>query len=213
MADAMSRVTSGRKIGVFCMQHGPGTENAYGGVAQAYSESVPILVMPRASRGASPGSTATSTPSLNMQNITKSAEPVTSAKELPNIMRRAFQRLRSGRGGPVLVEVPTDVWAEECRSLGLRVPEGDTYRPRPGRRARGRQDADRRQAPGDLRRPGRALGRGLGRAQGARRAAGHPGDHQPRRQERVPRDPSAVARLGRPRHPADGAHTSSTSPT
>ena len=46
MADAISRVTSGRKLGVFCMQHGPGAENAYGGVAQAYSESIPILVMP-----------------------------------------------------------------------------------------------------------------------------------------------------------------------
>jgi acetolactate synthase-1/2/3 large subunit len=49
-----------------------------------------------------------------MKNITKSAEPVTSAKELPNVMRRAFQRLRSGRGGPVLVEVPNDLWAAEC---------------------------------------------------------------------------------------------------
>ena len=38
MADAMSRVTSGRQMGVFVMQHGPGTENAYGGVAQAWSE-------------------------------------------------------------------------------------------------------------------------------------------------------------------------------
>ena len=37
MADAISRVTSGRKIGAFCMQHGPGSENAYGGVAQSYS--------------------------------------------------------------------------------------------------------------------------------------------------------------------------------
>ena len=46
MADAIARVTSGKKIGVFCMQHGPGTENAYGGVAQACSESIPILVMP-----------------------------------------------------------------------------------------------------------------------------------------------------------------------
>ena len=47
MADAISRVTSGRTIGAFCMQHGPGTENAYGGVAQAYSESVPMLVIPQ----------------------------------------------------------------------------------------------------------------------------------------------------------------------
>ena len=46
MAEAVSRVTSGRKLGVFVMQHGPGTENAYGGVAQAFSESVPILGMP-----------------------------------------------------------------------------------------------------------------------------------------------------------------------
>ena len=46
MADAISRMTGGEKLGVFAMQHGPGTENAYGGVAQAFSESVPILVMP-----------------------------------------------------------------------------------------------------------------------------------------------------------------------
>ena len=35
MADALSRLTRGRRMGVFAMQHGPGTENAYGGVAQA----------------------------------------------------------------------------------------------------------------------------------------------------------------------------------
>ncbi len=46
MADAVSRVTSGERIGVFTMQFGPGTENAFGGVAQAYGDSVPILVLP-----------------------------------------------------------------------------------------------------------------------------------------------------------------------
>ncbi len=46
MADAISRLTSGKKLGAFCMQHGPGTENAYGGIAQAYSELIPILVVP-----------------------------------------------------------------------------------------------------------------------------------------------------------------------
>ena len=45
MADAYSRMTRGRKMGAFAMQHGPGAENAYGGVAQAYSESVPVLVL------------------------------------------------------------------------------------------------------------------------------------------------------------------------
>ena len=47
MADAYSRVSSGAKFGVFCMQHGPGTENAYGGVAQAFGDSIPILVVPQ----------------------------------------------------------------------------------------------------------------------------------------------------------------------
>jgi acetolactate synthase-1/2/3 large subunit len=46
MADAISRVTSGRTLGAFCMQHGPGAENAYGGVAQCFGESIPVLVLP-----------------------------------------------------------------------------------------------------------------------------------------------------------------------
>ena len=51
MADAISRVTSGRTIGAFCMQHGPGAENASGGVAQCYGESVPVLVLNAAQDG------------------------------------------------------------------------------------------------------------------------------------------------------------------
>src|SRR5215212_10341143 len=46
MADAVSRMTAGDRIGVFTMQHGPGSENAFGGVAQAYGDSVPIVVLP-----------------------------------------------------------------------------------------------------------------------------------------------------------------------
>ena len=48
-----------------------------------------------------------------MRGIAKSAEPVVVAGEIVNIMRRAFSRLRNGRGGPVLVEVPADLWNEE----------------------------------------------------------------------------------------------------
>jgi thiamine pyrophosphate-dependent acetolactate synthase large subunit-like protein len=113
MADAISRVTSGAKIGAFCMQHGPGTENAYGGVAQAFGESVPLLVVPMGY----PRRIAHIPPNYNavtqMRGITKSAEPVLSPAEIPNILRRAFSRLRNGRGGPVLVEVPSDLWNEE----------------------------------------------------------------------------------------------------
>src|SRR5947209_4324671 len=46
MADALSRLSSGRQVGVFAMQQGPGTENAFGGVAQAYADSAPIVVLP-----------------------------------------------------------------------------------------------------------------------------------------------------------------------
>jgi acetolactate synthase-1/2/3 large subunit len=113
MADAISRVTSGKKLGVFAMQHGPGTENAYGGVAQAYSESIPILVLPMGYARRIAWVDRNYNAAVQMRGITKSAEPITSAKEIPNIFRRAFQQLRSGRGGPVLIEVPTDIFAEE----------------------------------------------------------------------------------------------------
>ena len=46
IADGFSRINNGRKIGVFVMQHGPGAENAFGGVAQAFADSVPILLLP-----------------------------------------------------------------------------------------------------------------------------------------------------------------------
>lgn len=113
MADAVSRVTSGKTLGVFAMQHGPGTENAYGGVAQAWSESVPILVLPMGYARRLAWVERNYNASVSMRSITKSAEPITSAKEIPTIFRRAFQQLRSGRGGPVLVEIPTDIWNEE----------------------------------------------------------------------------------------------------
>jgi thiamine pyrophosphate-dependent acetolactate synthase large subunit-like protein len=122
MADAISRLTSGGKLGAFCMQHGPGTENAYGGIAQAYSESIPILVVP----GGFPRRTAQVGANYNatreMRGISKSAESITTPAEVVNVMRRAFSHLRNGRGGPALVEVPQDLWNEE-------VPEPLAYKP------------------------------------------------------------------------------------
>ena len=122
MADAYSRLSSGEKIGVFCMQHGPGAENAFGGVAQAYSESVPILVVPagypRRVANYFPNFNST----LNMQHITKWAEPVTMGKAVPEIMRRAFFQLRNGRPGPVMIEVPLDVMGEDVPDDWVHVP-------------------------------------------------------------------------------------------
>jgi acetolactate synthase-1/2/3 large subunit len=117
MADAISRVTSGRKIGAFCMQHGPGAENAYGGVAQAYSESVPMLVIPQGY----PRRIAQIDPNFNsareMKHISKSSEAANLPGEIANIMRRAMSNIRNGRSGPAIVEIPTDVWNEEIGEL------------------------------------------------------------------------------------------------
>jgi acetolactate synthase-1/2/3 large subunit len=123
MADAVSRVTSGKTIGVFAMQHGPGTENAYGGVAQAWSESIPILVLPMGYQRRLAWIERNYNASVSMRSITKTAEPITSAKEIPNIFRRAFQNLKSGRGGPVLIEIPADLWAEDVDPDDYVVPQ------------------------------------------------------------------------------------------
>ena len=113
MADALSRLTRGKRMGVFAMQHGPGTENAYGGVAQAYTESVPVLVLPQGYPRRLTYVRDNYNASVSMRDITKLAEPITVAEETPNILRRAFTALRNGRLRPALVEMPLDVLEEE----------------------------------------------------------------------------------------------------
>src|SRR3989454_1701863 len=124
MADAVSRVTSGQKIGVFTMQHGPGSENAFGGVAQAYGDSVPIVVLP----GGYPRRITNIPPNfnsfLNYRHVTKWIEQVIMADAVPDALRRAFTQVKNGRPRPVLIEIPVDVLGEE-------VPEPLQYRPAP----------------------------------------------------------------------------------
>ncbi len=122
MADAVSRVSSGKRIGIFAMQHGPGSENAFGGVAQAWADSVPIVVLPMGY----PRKTTNIPPNfnsvLNFRHVTKWAEQMPAGSEVANVMRRAFTQVRNGRPGPVLVEVPMDVFGEDA-------PEPLEYRP------------------------------------------------------------------------------------
>jgi thiamine pyrophosphate-dependent acetolactate synthase large subunit-like protein len=122
MADAVSRVTSGQTIGCFAMQHGPGAENSFGGVAQAYGDSSPIVVLP----GGYPRRITNVAPNfnsaLNFRHVTKWCEEVLLASEVPNAMRRAFTQVRNGRPRPVLVEFPVDIFPEE-------VAEPLAYRP------------------------------------------------------------------------------------
>ena len=114
MADGFTRIRRGRQNGVFAAQAGPGIENAFPGIAQAFSENVPMLIIPA-------GQTLDR---QYVQPVFRAADvyrPVTkwsalahSVQELPNVMRRAFQAMRSGKGGPVLVEIPAEVWEADC---------------------------------------------------------------------------------------------------
>ncbi len=109
MADGFARVSNGRPPGVFAMQYGPGAENAFAGVATAFSDSTPVIFLPLGH----PRDTAQLFPmfksSRSYAAITKSVEEVQLPHEIGNIMRRAFSQAKNGRLGPVMVEVPADV--------------------------------------------------------------------------------------------------------
>ena len=113
MVDGYARVTNGKRTGVFLMQNGPGAENAFGGVAQAYADSVPILLLPagmgRDRRGVRPNFY----PARSYETITKWSDEINLVERIPELMRRAFTKLRSGRPAPVLLEIPNDIASEE----------------------------------------------------------------------------------------------------
>ena len=113
MADAFSRLNSGERIGVFSMQNGPGSENAFGGVAQAYGDSVPILVMPAGYTRRLTNIPPNFNSFLNFRHVTKWIEQVPLGSMIPDVMRRAFTQLRNGRPRPVLIEIPSDVFGED----------------------------------------------------------------------------------------------------
>ena len=116
IADGFSRVANGRKFGVFIMQQGPGAENAYGGVAQAYADSIPILVLPAGQARPANQSHPNFESVENYRGITKWAVQVNMASRIPEFMHMAFSQLKHGRPGPVLLETPVDVGAETFAS-------------------------------------------------------------------------------------------------
>jgi acetolactate synthase I/II/III large subunit len=113
MADGCARVSNGRPAGVFAMQYGPGAENAFAGIASAYSDSTPILLLPLGH----PRETAQMFPLFNSTrtyaSVTKHVEPVSMPDQTIPAMRRAFNALKNGRPGPVMLEVHTDVMTAE----------------------------------------------------------------------------------------------------
>jgi acetolactate synthase-1/2/3 large subunit len=120
IADGLSRVSSGRRIGVVAVQYGPGAENAFGAVAQAYSDASPVLLLPggveRVRQGVPPSFQAI----YNYRGVTKWVEVVNAAERIPQMLRRAFTLLRMGKPGPVMLEIPTDVMKEEVADEAVR---------------------------------------------------------------------------------------------
>ncbi len=124
IADGYARVTNGNPPGVFAMQNGPGAENAFAGVATAYSDAVPMLLLPLGHSRARDGVFPHFSSVRNFSDITKFVEQISTASQVGETMRRAFARLKMGRPGPVMVEIPSDLADTEVEALIL-----ENYRP------------------------------------------------------------------------------------
>jgi acetolactate synthase-1/2/3 large subunit len=108
VADAFSRITAGKRIGVCTFQGGvnaAGMQYAYAGLAQAYEDGSPVLCItdgvPIGSSGNSQFDVASS-----MKTVSKWFGYLDKPERVPEFMRRAFTMLRSGRPGPVILAVP-----------------------------------------------------------------------------------------------------------
>jgi acetolactate synthase I/II/III large subunit len=124
IADGYARVKNGRTLAAFCMQYGPGAENAFPGVATAFSDSTPMLLLPLGHQRDRAQVFPLFSSARSFASVTKSVETITQGGQVADVMRRAISVMRMGRPGPAMVEIPADVVNEE-------VPEAliDAYRP------------------------------------------------------------------------------------
>lgn len=113
IADGFTRIANGKRIGVFAMQYGPGAENAFPGVATAYSDSVPMLLLPLGHQRDRAQVFPLFSSARTFASVTKSVETLNQPEQVTEVMRRAFNLLKMGRPGPVMVEIPADVALEQ----------------------------------------------------------------------------------------------------
>lgn len=130
-ADGFSRVSDRKRFGVVAMQSQAGAENSMGGLAQANADNVPMLVLPGGNRldqmNVKPNFLAART----WETVVKSVEVVVRPNEIGNNMRRAFNGLRTGRGGPMAVELTGDICMEEVpgESMNYTSPPAPKHQP------------------------------------------------------------------------------------
>ena len=136
-ADGYSRVTG--KVGVVIATSGPGATNLVTGIATAMLDSIPMVAI----TGNVP-TTLIGKDSFQEINITGITLPITKhnyfvsdVTELADTIREAFQIAKSGRPGPVLIDIPKDVQIAQCEfeSKGVvpfaeqgKAPENDIDR-------------------------------------------------------------------------------------
>lgn len=111
VADAYSRATCGKRIGVCTVMsnlNAAGIQMAYGAIAQAWEDSSPLLVI---TEGVSQGASRHTHYDIAeaFKPVTKWVGKIDKAELVPDYMRRAFTHLRSGRPGPVLIILPRDL--------------------------------------------------------------------------------------------------------
>ncbi|MFC4296931.1 MAG: acetolactate synthase 3 catalytic subunit [Castellaniella sp.] len=121
-ADAYSR--SSHKTGVCLVTSGPGVTNAVTGIATAYMDSIPMVIISGQVPTHAIGQDAFQ--ECDTVGITRPCVKhnflVRDVKDLAETMRRAFFIARSGRPGPVLVDVPKDVSVAMCKYTPPRGP-------------------------------------------------------------------------------------------
>ncbi|MBI4977861.1 MAG: biosynthetic-type acetolactate synthase large subunit [Spirochaetes bacterium] len=108
-ADGYARVTG--KVGVCLATSGPGATNLVTGIANAYMDSIPMVAITGQVATMMIGNDAFQEADLTgiTRTITKHNYLVRDVKDLPRILKEAFYIARTGRPGPVLVDMPADV--------------------------------------------------------------------------------------------------------
>jgi thiamine pyrophosphate-dependent acetolactate synthase large subunit-like protein len=109
MADAYSRMHNGRKIGVVAVQDGPGIEASFPAIAQAYGDNTPLLILPGAHAPAMQNYDPQFIASRSFRDITKMAGLINDATTIPRRFEMAFAALKTGKGGPVLLETAANL--------------------------------------------------------------------------------------------------------
>ena len=118
-ADGFSRMHNRQKFGVIITQGGPGSENCMGGLAQAFSDNIPVLYLPGGPALSQHSVQPNFSPVRTYSTVSTYGEVIWKADMTASVMRRAFHHLRNGRPGPVIVEIPADVGTQEVPDAAL----------------------------------------------------------------------------------------------